>query len=688
MTVNRHLTLLFRNLRPFYGSISNVFFGPRQGIFRLIGCIRVIICLVIVLRFCVYHTQLHASFLELSFGYWLVIAIVLYLITIFTIGAPPFGTKRREDLEEAVEDEEQQDVDHTAPPRPPSHIRSEIVADVLFFSAIYFLTLNASSNVSYFFILPVFISIVFFRVRWGVLTTFTIMVVMSVAALLINALQGKYDNSGVVPTSTDTILANILFPHSALFVVTVPFAMAIQQSRTTQKRQAVVSRFTDQIRSSVTEKEVYYSLLECISKIGFDRTRLYLLNRENTHFISHECYGQHSNSTAFRQGKYRLSVKADDQLMVWHKKAIRCRSASRGVNKRKRSPNEAIRTTFGLTYLVNDQYERELDKEDVVEWADVLIASPEIKVGKNHNSLDGHPVDGHGGDVGHRDNFHEHPAQVQYFGKISVDRKYSRWSITDFDLFLLHLLANAAAEALHRCNYRNEIKHVIAILGHDVRHFLSLGKLRSHLLQQDGIPEQKKADYLEELRYLVILGEMALDCARYSLRLDTEKLKISLTPVTLKERLSDVLEGYRLQAKHQNVSFEVQLPDNFEQITIRTDITIALAFHTIVENAIKYIPTSKDEKKVEFIVEANSWLEIRIRDTGAGIAEEERTKIFSPKFRGTSSSKTLGYGMGLAIAKDIIERHYGSVSLVHSVQGEGSTFLIKLPYEVSDGKKR
>jgi signal transduction histidine kinase len=65
---------------------------------------------------------------------------------------------------------------------------------------------------------------------------------------------------------------------------------------------------------------------------------------------------------------------------------------------------------------------------------------------------------------------------------------------------------------------------------------------------------------------------------------------------------------------------------------------------------------------------------INISDTGVGISEENKAKLFTPLF----TTKAKGTGLGLAVCKRIIDAHMGSIS-VDSVEGEGTTFTILLP---------
>jgi signal transduction histidine kinase len=76
------------------------------------------------------------------------------------------------------------------------------------------------------------------------------------------------------------------------------------------------------------------------------------------------------------------------------------------------------------------------------------------------------------------------------------------------------------------------------------------------------------------------------------------------------------------------------------------------------------------------------WAEIVIKDTGAGIPENIRSRIFDPFF--TTKEVGKGSGQGLAIAYSVIvDKHGGSLE-VESVEGEGTTFVIRLPLEVSN----
>jgi len=68
-----------------------------------------------------------------------------------------------------------------------------------------------------------------------------------------------------------------------------------------------------------------------------------------------------------------------------------------------------------------------------------------------------------------------------------------------------------------------------------------------------------------------------------------------------------------------------------------------------------------------------------VQDTGAGIASEEQEKVFEPFYRGNQGRRfKQGMGLGLSIARDLVEAHGGGISL-ESEPGKGSRFTIRLP---------
>lgn len=102
----------------------------------------------------------------------------------------------------------------------------------------------------------------------------------------------------------------------------------------------------------------------------------------------------------------------------------------------------------------------------------------------------------------------------------------------------------------------------------------------------------------------------------------------------------------------------------------------------LITNSIKY---STDNKPVEVKIEKgeNNFVKVSVKDHGIGIAENDLQKIFDRFYRVTGKNEDTysGFGIGLFLSKEIIQRHKGTLSVTSKI-GEGSVFSFSLPYEV------
>jgi signal transduction histidine kinase len=109
---------------------------------------------------------------------------------------------------------------------------------------------------------------------------------------------------------------------------------------------------------------------------------------------------------------------------------------------------------------------------------------------------------------------------------------------------------------------------------------------------------------------------------------------------------------------------------------------LAQVVTNLVSNAVKYSP---EESVVQVRVgvsqeDRGRVARMEVRDYGSGISEEARKHIFETFYRAPDAqiSKKSGWGLGLAICKDIVERHGGRISCESEV-GKGSVFVVELP---------
>ncbi len=140
-----------------------------------------------------------------------------------------------------------------------------------------------------------------------------------------------------------------------------------------------------------------------------------------------------------------------------------------------------------------------------------------------------------------------------------------------------------------------------------------------------------------------------------------------------------IIEAYQSLADKHNIKIYLDVSEDIPSFKF-DPLRINLVFQNLVENAIRY--NVKNGEVVIKLEKKDPYLEISVRDTGIGIPEKEIPKIFTKFFRGSNVVKyeTEGTGLGLYIAKNIVESHGGKI-WVESVEKRGSTFYFTLPID-------
>lgn len=174
---------------------------------------------------------------------------------------------------------------------------------------------------------------------------------------------------------------------------------------------------------------------------------------------------------------------------------------------------------------------------------------------------------------------------------------------------------------------------------------------------------------LEEVISLQILSDRLLQLTQI------ESLKKVNTKVSIQECIDQAIKKLNGTVKKKNVVIKKQLNNTF---IYGVEDRIIELFVILIDNAIKYSPqkstitiSMKNKKNI---------VEITVSDTGIGIDKKDLPFIFDRFYRTNESrSKDInGYGLGLSIAKKIVEQHNGTITVTSSVQ-KGSAFKVSLP---------
>lgn len=155
--------------------------------------------------------------------------------------------------------------------------------------------------------------------------------------------------------------------------------------------------------------------------------------------------------------------------------------------------------------------------------------------------------------------------------------------------------------------------------------------------------------------------------------------KMHLTDFTLWDLAQEVVGTLEPHAQLNNVQLELEATPDLPMVRWDRD-RIQQVLINLVDNALKFTPASGRVGLA--IAEKGDFLELRVSDTGIGIPEVDRPRIFDRFYRVDKSRSrvTGGVGLGLSIVKDIIVAHKGNVT-VESVVNSGTTFIIMLPIQ-------
>lgn len=154
----------------------------------------------------------------------------------------------------------------------------------------------------------------------------------------------------------------------------------------------------------------------------------------------------------------------------------------------------------------------------------------------------------------------------------------------------------------------------------------------------------------------------------------------SLTPDKSLVRLRDVAGAAFDEARHmagaEGINFEFEAPKEMNPVNVDKDL-IRIALTNLLSNAVKYNRTDGEVRLS--IEETEDAVQIRVADSGIGISEDEAANIFEKFYRSDDErvQSIGGHGLGLALTKQIIELHHGSLSLNHD-RTEGAEFIINL----------
>lgn len=159
-------------------------------------------------------------------------------------------------------------------------------------------------------------------------------------------------------------------------------------------------------------------------------------------------------------------------------------------------------------------------------------------------------------------------------------------------------------------------------------------------------------------------------------------LTLNPAPVNLKQLLKEIADGMIPVARQNGQSMNLELPQSFPRVWADEDRLRQVVLN-LVNNAIKFTPSGGEITLRAKRQGAN--LVVEVQDTGPGIGKEDQQWLFEPYYQlGEETARRKGLGLGLSLAKKLVELHGGSMR-VKSQKGKGSTFGFSIPLKADNG---
>ncbi len=233
-------------------------------------------------------------------------------------------------------------------------------------------------------------------------------------------------------------------------------------------------------------------------------------------------------------------------------------------------------------------------------------------------------------------------------------------------------MADAHADSERRA--KEFLRRTIADISHQLKTPIAALNIYNGILQQETADAATVREFTslseQELDRIESLVQSLLKMAR----LDAGAITLERSPENVFDLLEHIKRQYSFRAEQEGK--EIALEGD-EQTVFSCDRTwLAEAIGNLVKNALDH--TAQGDRILVRWQQSPCLTQITVEDTGSGIHSEDLYHIFKRFYRSRFSKDTQGVGLGLPLAKSIVEAHQGSIE-VHSKLGQGTAFTINFP---------
>jgi signal transduction histidine kinase len=271
-----------------------------------------------------------------------------------------------------------------------------------------------------------------------------------------------------------------------------------------------------------------------------------------------------------------------------------------------------------------------------------------------------------------------------WLGVVEVANRFAG-DFTEEDEMMLGQLTQVAALVLESTLYARERElnrakdEFLATVSHELRTPLSAILGWSQLLREGELDENRHAHGIEVIERNARAQTKLVDDLLDASRMTAGTLRLQRRKVLLRVLVDSVVDGFRPQAAEKALALEVVHDLPAEAAVFGDADRLAQVMRNLLSNAVKFTPP---QGRVKVTSEGDATtLRVVVSDTGCGISARFLPHVFD-RFRQADSSTSRrhgGLGIGLTIARHIVELHGGAIDASSPGPGLGSTFVVELP---------
>lgn len=293
---------------------------------------------------------------------------------------------------------------------------------------------------------------------------------------------------------------------------------------------------------------------------------------------------------------------------------------------------------------------------------------------------------------------------LSYQAGIAIDNARLYQEVQDFSQTLKQKVDEQTKDIQMKADHLEKLlkmrSEFLDIASHQLRTPTSVIKgIMSMMVEGDleRMPKEKQKEFVQSAFEKSLKLEQIIHDLLTASEFDSKKYEINTaTPkIQLEDVIDKIIKSSQFAASQREIKLSWQKPKQALPPIFGESRYLEEAFSNLIDNAIKYTPSTKKvnearaTRETSGIVEISSELSnqdiiVKVKDNGIGIPKEEIGKLFQKFTRAINATEmyTDGSGLGLFIVKEIIEGHHGKV-WVESEINKGTTFYVSLPVAIN-----